>query len=258
MIKDIFLSFRDNLKEKTTNPFLATYILVWLLRNWNLVYSLFNFDKGHNLEYKITFIKGYYETNSFLEGILWNIGCTFCVLIITYLLLNISRAIVNLYEKQLKPWVYKLTDSKSIVLKTTYEIVRNERDELQVRLDRERESKSKLELRIKNLEEEIVERERAVAEKEGEESLVASKNTETSDASILFDKLKDENLIDDFKKIAVQSKKGEYISNNHNPTDRYIELGLLQFKTESYNGSAKHYNVTNDGDDLLRYLRNNE
>jgi hypothetical protein len=258
MIKDIFLSFRDNFKEKTTNPFLGTYIIIWITRNWDLVYSLFNFDKKHDLEYKIAFIKKHYEINSFLEGILWNIGWTFCVIIITYLLLNISRAIINLYEKQLKPWIYKLTDSKSIVLKTTYERVRNERDELQVRLDRERESKSKLEIRIKNLEEEILERERAVTEKEGEESLAESTNELSSESARLFNKLQKDNLIDDFKKVAVKSKKGEHISNSNKPIDRYIELGLLQFKSEYFDGSGKYYNVSSDGDALLRYLRNKE
>jgi hypothetical protein len=258
MIKDIFMSFRDNLKEKTTNPFLATYILVWLMRNWDIVYSVFNFDQKSDLKYKLTFIEEYYEINSFLGGIFRNIGWTFCALILTYLLLNISRAIVNLYEKQLKPWIYKLTDSKSIVLKTTYERVRNERDELQVRLDKERESKSKLEIRIKNLEEDILKRERIVDEKKAKVSIDTNNNEEFSDAYRLFYKLREENLINDFKKVVVKSKKGEYISNSHKPIDRYIELGLLEYNKVNYNSSSKQYNVIKDGEDLMKYLRKND
>lgn len=41
----IFESFVDNIKQKTTNPFFGTLILVWLVRNWELIYTLFNFDK---------------------------------------------------------------------------------------------------------------------------------------------------------------------------------------------------------------------
>ncbi|QIE58035.1 hypothetical protein G5B37_00165 [Rasiella rasia] len=257
MIKDIFLSFRDNFKEKTTNPFLGTYLIIWIIRNWELVYSLFNFDSSDTLEIKVNFIKEYYKNNSFIEGILNNILWTFGVLIITFLLLNISRAIVNLFEKQLKPWIYKLTDSKSVVLKSTYEIIRNERDDLQFRLDKERDSKSRLESRIKTLEGEILERERAVAEKEGEESIESNKKEEPSDLQLVFNKLNALKLIEDFKEMAVASKKGDPISVVHNSVDKYLEYGLLEYKESTYSGDGKYYKVTPEGDKLLRYMRNN-
>lgn len=257
MIKDIFLSFRDNFKEKTTNLFLGTYIIIWMIRNWELVYSLFNFNPKDTLETKVNFIKSYYQNNSFIEGVFWNILWTFGVLIITYILLNASRAIVNLFEKQLKPWIYKLTDSKSIILKSSYESMRNERDELQIRLDNERESKSRLESIIKSLEEEILERERAVSEKEGEASLKEN-NNKTSEYNVLFNKLNDRGLIQDFISVAVKSKKGESIPIEHKNIDKYIEFGLLEYKDSNYTGNAKYYKVTTEGDSLLRYLRNKE
>ena len=46
MIKDFLVSFKDNFKEKTRNPFLGTYLIVWLIRNWELIYTLFNFDQN--------------------------------------------------------------------------------------------------------------------------------------------------------------------------------------------------------------------
>lgn len=256
MIKDIFLSFRDNFKEKTTNPFLGTYLIIWMIRNWELVYSLFNFDHHDTLETKVNFIKEYYRSNLFIEGIFWNILWTFGVLIITFLLLNVSRAIVNLFEKQLKPWIYKLTDSKSIVLKSTYESIRNQRDELQFRLDKERESKSKLESKIKSLEEEISERDKVAAERKGEENIGTNELVESSEIQILFDKLNNAKLIEDFKKVAVKSKKGQSISVNHEYIDKYIEYGLLEYKSTSYTGGENYYEVTTEGDELLRYMRN--
>jgi hypothetical protein len=256
MIKDIFLSFRDNFKEKTTNPFLGTYLIIWMIRNWELVYSLFNFDSQDTLEIKVEFIKEYYKNNSFIEGVFWNIVWTFGILIITFILLNISRAIVNLFEKQLKPWIYKLTDSKSIVLKSTYETIRNERDDLQFRLDKERDSKSRLESRIKSLEEEILEREKAVTEKEEEKNIEPNESNESSEFQVIFDKLNNLKLIDDFKAVAVKSKKAESISIKHPNIDKYIEYGLLEYKNPSYLGDSKYYKVTAEGDKLLRYLRN--
>ena len=227
MIKDIFLSFRDNFKEKTTNPFLGTYLIIWMIRNWELVYSLFNFDSQDTLEIKVEFIKEYYKNNSFIEGVFWNIVWTFGILIITFILLNISRAIVNLFEKQLKPWIYKLTDSKS-----------------------------RLESRIKSLEEEILEREKAVTEKEEEKNIEPNESNESSEFQVIFDKLNNLKLIDDFKAVAVKSKKAESISIKHPNIDKYIEYGLLEYKNPSYLGDSKYYKVTAEGDKLLRYLRN--
>lgn len=135
MIKDFFVSFKDNFKEKTQNPFLGTYLIVWVIRNWELVYTLFNFDDDYTLEKKKAFITKYYdEAHNFIENLFYNILWTFGVLILTYILLNVSRLIVNLFDKQLKPWIYKITDSKSIVLKEEYEQLRSERDDLQSRL----------------------------------------------------------------------------------------------------------------------------
>ncbi|WP_377717329.1 hypothetical protein [Pseudofulvibacter geojedonensis] len=61
MIKDFLISFRDNFKEKTRNPFLGTYVIVWIVLNWELIYTLFNFDDNYKLENKVAFIKAYYK-----------------------------------------------------------------------------------------------------------------------------------------------------------------------------------------------------
>lgn len=56
MIKDFLISFKDNFREKHRNPLLGTYLLVWLFRNWELLFTLFNFDKEKKLQDKIEFI----------------------------------------------------------------------------------------------------------------------------------------------------------------------------------------------------------
>lgn len=154
MIKDLFVSFRDSIKDKTTNPFLGTYILVWLIRNWDLVYSIFNFDKEHDLEHKIKYIDNYYpEGNSFLWNVGANILWTFIVLGVTYFLLNLSRLIVNFSEKRMKPLVYKWTDEKSIVFREKYEALKEINKDLNNRLDIEHERNVKLEKELRELKE---------------------------------------------------------------------------------------------------------
>lgn len=155
MIKDIFFSLKDNVKQKTTNPFFGTLIIVWIIHNWKLIFTFFNFENGETLKAKIEFISNYLEPRPFVSNIGVCILITFVVLIGTYFFLNLSRLIVNTFEKRLTPWVYKITDNKSIVLKSRYEKLEKERDLLSQKLDLEREAKLRLQNEISGLEEKL-------------------------------------------------------------------------------------------------------
>lgn len=259
MVKDFLISFGDNFKEKTRNPFLGTYLIVWLFRNWELIYSIFHFDNEQKLNDKVDFIKNYYSEHNFIANLLSNILWAFGLLILTYLLLNISRLIVNLSEKRVTPWIYELTDSKSIVLKSEYERIRVERDDVQVRLDKERESRSKLETRIKNLESEILEASKAQAEKPIESTTKSksegSQKGPIDETSILLEKLRNKNLLRDFKDSSIRINKGEFIKNDYNPKDYFIELGLIKFSSDHVRGDSKKYVLTQDGENLLKRAR---
>lgn len=254
MIKDFLVSFRDNFKEKTRNPFLGTYLIVWLIRNWELVYTLFNFDQKQNLANKIDFIKTYYSNNNFLQNLWTNVYWSFGLLVLTYLLLNISRLITNLSEKRLTPWIYKITDSKSIVLKTEYNRIRAERDEIQFRLDQERDLKSKLENQIKRLENELTESKNRKPEEEITLESVLPKIDNDNSLNILHEKLKERELIEKFKETAIIINKGTLINNNE-PIDGLIELGLIIFEKEGPYGGAKNYKLTDYGQKMLTKLR---
>ncbi|NHM04803.1 hypothetical protein [Flavobacterium celericrescens] len=259
MVKDFLISFSDNFKEKTKNPFLGTYLLVWIIRNWELIYTLFNFDSDCNLNDKKKFIFNYYKNNDFITNLLTNILWAFGLLILTYLLLNLSRFIVNLSEKQLTPWIYKITDSKSIVLKTEYERIRAESDDLQIRLDKERESKSRLEARIKGLEEEIIEISKAKLENittnTSEKKTTRSvKKVDPDSTTILLDKLNQKELLQEFLDTCTKINKGNSIPNNYKHSDYFIELGLIKFLRNAINDS-KIYSITQEGETLLKKIR---
>jgi hypothetical protein len=254
MIKDFLVSFKDNFKEKTRNPFLGTYLIVWLIRNWELVYTLFNFDQNQNLANKIDFIKTYYSNNNFLQNLWTNVYWSFGLLVLTYLLLNISRLITNLSEKRLTPWIYKITDSKSIVLKTEYNRIRTERDEIQFRLDQERDLKSKLENQIKRLENELTESKNRIPEEEITLESILPKSDIDNSLNILYEKLKERELIEKFKETATIINKGTLINNNE-PIDGLIELGLIIFEKDSPYGGAKKYKLTDYGEKMLTKLR---
>lgn len=141
MVKDIFDSFKDNIKERTTNPFLGTLIIVWILNNWKLVYSLLYFDSKFTLTERLLYITNYFQHTSFIANMLFSIFVTIGVLIITYILLGVSRVIANLYHKILIPWIYYITDKSSIVEKSEYNTLLERIKLLEERLEIERLAK---------------------------------------------------------------------------------------------------------------------
>ncbi|PHR74512.1 MAG: hypothetical protein COA67_00075 [Lutibacter sp.] len=153
MIKDFLISFKDNIKKKTSNPFLGTYAIVWVIRNWELVYSLFQFDSDTNRIKRIEIIKAYYLDRNFIYDLLFNVLWAFGVLILTFALINLSRLIINFFEKIVTPKIYEITDKNSVVLKETYNQLKSEMDILESKLEKERENKSKLQIEITRLEE---------------------------------------------------------------------------------------------------------
>lgn len=238
MIKEIFVSLKDNFKEKDKNPFIGTYIGVWFIRNWDLVYTLFNFNDGESLEIKVKFIEDYYKDNDFIYGILHNLWITLVVLILTYIILNLSRVITNVSEKQIKPQIYKYTDSKSIVLKGTHNAVKLERDSLLLRLEKERDSKAKLETQVIELEKQNKILENQIASykfvnKENEQP--KSKN----EIEIIQQKLIDMKLLDTFEKYAISIKKGNALPRNNEAINQFIKFNLISF-LHNYDNFAKY------------------
>lgn len=253
MIKDFLISFSENIKERSKNPFLGTYLLVWLIRNWDLVYSLFNFDQNSKRGERIKFVNDYYNKINFVENLLINILWSFGLLILTYILVNISRVIVNLSEKRLTPWIYKKTDSKSIVLKEEYDRIRSENDELQIRLDKERESKSKLETRIKNLENEILEISKINSNTTTETDIDQSSNNADKTDSFIS-RIRSKSTIEEFLRLCLNIQRGEPIENNDKSLNYFLQIGLIKFKT-NYTSAAKYYALTADGEKVIEKLR---
>ncbi|WP_372751582.1 hypothetical protein [Labilibaculum sp.] len=156
MITKTFASLRDNIIQKTTNPFLGTVIIVWLFHNWKLVFGVFNFDKSWTLEKKWEFIDGYLKPIKFTTNLIECLIVSVLVLIVTYFLLNFSRLIINFYEKKVTPFVYKMTDANSVVLKSTYQQLEKERDLLEKRLEEERGRRVEMQNENEKLEQRIL------------------------------------------------------------------------------------------------------
>jgi hypothetical protein len=258
MIKDLLISFKDNFKTKTSNPLFGTVILVWVVKNWNLLYSIFNFDEKTVLEKKREFIINHFTARPFLETLLLCILEAFIILIVSYFLINLSRLIINFFEKRVTPIVYKWTDEKSIVLKSVYDASENERKRLEKRVEEEREAKLKLQADYDKLEKRITETstiQHSESEKLPESKSETIEKIANNDPSgILLQKLKNKDLLNEFIDTCVMINKTEFIKNDYKPKDYFIELGLITY-AGSMNDLNKRYQLTMDGESVLKKYR---
>jgi hypothetical protein len=131
---DITSSFFDNIKDKTTNPFFGTLIFVWLVRNWDLVYTVFNFDSDCNLEDKKDFIRNYYVDKVVWQEIVMNISIALGLMVLSYSLIVVSRLVVNVTNHNIIPRMNEKTVSKLVVNKNRFETVKKTRDEYFVKI----------------------------------------------------------------------------------------------------------------------------
>jgi hypothetical protein len=258
MIKDLLVSFKENFKDKTRNPFLGTYLMVWLIRNWELVYTLFNFDNDIKLKGKIDFIKKYYTDNNFIENLWTNSYWAFALLVLTYILLNLSRLIVNSFEKKLTPWIYKVTDSKSIVLKETYNNLKSENNLLELNLEKERESKGRLQVEITKLEQKIEKLNTPISANENSNKETNPENKKSeNEVDVMFNKIKAKKWLNEYleaNRLVSKSENG-WVSNNDidESFDYFITLGM--FDVAKDDDQDTNMKISDLGNKVLRKVR---
>ncbi len=260
MIKDIFFSFKENLRQKTSNPFFGTLIVVWIIHNWKLIFTFFNFEQDQTLRTKIEFLSGYLDTIPFLLNLGQSILITIIVLVITYTLLNLSRLIVNFFEKRLTPWVYKITDSKSVVLKSTYQTLLEERDLLSQKLDLEREAKSKLQTEITRLEDRIKE---ILESRLTDSSSDANRSTEnkTEELDILLENIKRRNYSEFFEWLIDNVNNREFVDTRQkeDKINFFLKSGIISLKEKDFRDLTKRqYVFTDKGERVMEKFVNDK
>ena len=141
MLRDTLNSVLDNVKERTTNPFLGTLLAVWVIKNWHLVYAIFTFDSNSTLHSRLAYIEQHFKHQSFAWNVLSAVGITMLVLLTTYFFLAISRMLTETYDKIVVPLIARLTDKSSVVLKTDFIALQDLVKRLEARLEEERLAK---------------------------------------------------------------------------------------------------------------------
>lgn len=141
MIRDAINSITENVKERITNPFLGTFILVWLVHNWSLVYSFFYFDKNFKLNDKIEHFNKYWQGRNFFWNLILVALISILILIITYIFLTVSRYLARVFENMIVPYINSKTKGKIVTLET-YEAAINRINILEEKIELERRAKN--------------------------------------------------------------------------------------------------------------------
>lgn len=198
-----------------TNPFFGTLIIVLIFHHWELIYTLFNFNKDLTLNSKLTFIKTYISNNitftDFWQDAFWALIFMFS----GYFIIVLTRGIVLWMEFWLMPFVTRKIINKKVVLKEDYDIVVKEREGYFDQYERLREKIRVFSKTIDEQIEEIKQKNNSIIE---QTKTISAKNEELYSTTIKL-----QNSLND-----ANDKERKFKSSQNELSDIKIEL---EFKT---------------------------
>ncbi len=126
---EVINSFFSNIKDKLTNPFFGTLIIVLIIHHWQLWYAVFNFDSDCALDDKLNFIKNYISIDLTLKSFIFDIFQSIFYMFLGYLVIVATRSLVLWIEFGLMPYITGKIVNKNVVRKSEYDGVVKEREE---------------------------------------------------------------------------------------------------------------------------------
>lgn len=149
---DYLNSFFQNIKDKLSNPFFGTLILILIIHHWELWYSLFNFDPNYSRNAKVLLIRNLAEHELTTENILYDIVYALGISLLGYLIVICTRSLSMVIEFRIMPFLTGKIINKNVVLKSTHDETVSERDEY---ADKYEEQRKNVRLLSKNYDEQI-------------------------------------------------------------------------------------------------------
>jgi hypothetical protein len=240
MIKEAWDSLKENVKERVSNPFLGTFIIVWIVHNWPIVYSFFYFDNDWKLDKKIKHFNIYWSNNNFFWNLIGTAFITIGILIITYLFLAISRFLANYFENVIIPRIHKMTKGK-IVTAETHQSSLNRILFLETKMEEERKLKNEAISDRDELEKRLYNSQKIDNNTKNE--FIDYRNTIDS-ANSIFGK-------NNFEKTLLSISKGESFESNNAIIDLLLKHGLIEL-TRRGGSSFYYYKFTKAGIDFTK------
>jgi len=189
-------------EKKVRNPFFATYFFVLLYRNWGLIFTLFNFDDDCSLSDKLSLINQYFKKLKFFDEIWTNLWITAVVIVISYLLIFVFRALAIFFERKVIPVADKI-DHKLIVTKERYLKVKEDRDNLNKELEYVRDENIKLDKNYADIKKEIADHDELLTINQEELSKLKDVIAKLDDKIIIMNN--NLGILEDKRRLLVQS-----------------------------------------------------
>lgn len=143
MIVENIKSAANNILERVRNPFGGALMIAWVVYNWKLVYTVFNFDSDCKLNDKLVLIETYISA-AHKWTLLWGPIIAAFVTIISFLTLShIALFAVTFFSKWVKPAVYYIVDRNQITDKKSHDSLKESFIELQTEYDDAKDMYSK-------------------------------------------------------------------------------------------------------------------
>jgi peptidoglycan hydrolase CwlO-like protein len=146
-MENFFSNVSDYVKSRLNNPLLGTLLIIFIFLHFDFLFALFNFDEGVILPQKIKYIHDYWDRYGTKEKATNKILLAFGIMLLTFILLAIAKALTNAYNR-LVDFIDDKSDKGSVVSRTKHELIKTERNSL-------RTEKEELENRIVNRDSDI-------------------------------------------------------------------------------------------------------
>jgi hypothetical protein len=129
---------RDTIAKRVKGAFGGTFLIIWSVFNWRILYILFNFDSSLKLNEKLLIIDTYilknYPRNLLLYPIIFSL-----VSVITYSILNhITYVIITFFNLIVKPFILRLIDKNTVIEKYKYQELQSQYFDLTKKYDTEK------------------------------------------------------------------------------------------------------------------------
>ncbi len=260
----LFDAVKDNVVQKVRNPFLGTLIIVWIFHNYSNLYGLIFSSYHKTFCEKMVYLDNLFSPLTFIGNLIICILVSLIVLIVTYILLTLSRFIVDSYENIILPVVKKWTKGK-IYTEEAYESICIERDNTQKKYEGERERRLRAEEEIEELESTIknlknlqnpqkIVNEKLVERNEDEDNLNGNQK--------IHKLLAQKGYLNAFEEMIYAIETNTAISNSE-ANRFFVTIGLAEINGDY--GGAKSYRFTDSGkafksfykDEILGMSNNN-
>lgn len=235
---EVINSFFSNIKDKLTNPFFGTLLIILIIHHWEFVYTIFNFDNDCSLDEKLLILKNYIWENVTFKTVVVDFGYALLYMTLGYLIIIITRSIVLWIEYRLMPTITRKIVSEKVVIKSLYDEVVKEREGYFDQYEEQRKNVRVFSKTIDSQTEQIKKKDEALVKQSTDFTKTAERNNElTKELNLIQNKYEKSSRELEVKNSAFNALTDQY---------EYAFKRVFNFESLYFNElNVPHYNDIN-------------